>query len=102
MSAHTPGPLLVSEGARADGEFDYAVYVEINGKRQIVAEFFGTAGYGTKFDSKSNARLYAAAPDLLEALTRLLHQAEGRLDMSDDFRAIKAARAAIAKATSAK
>jgi hypothetical protein len=35
---HTPGPWLVSAPAHVDGAPDFAVYVEIDGKKHIIAE----------------------------------------------------------------
>jgi predicted ABC-type transport system involved in lysophospholipase L1 biosynthesis ATPase subunit len=49
-------------------------------------------------DAEANARLIAAAPELLEALEYLLSQF-GRLDHLPDYSAGDKARAAIAKAT---
>ena len=51
-------------------------------------------------EAEANARLIAAAPDLLEALEYLLSQF-GRLDHLTDYNAGNKARAAIAKATNA-
>ena len=52
-------------------------------------------------ESAANARLIAAAPDLLAALEALVGEADlGEVDLDDDDRAkLEQARAAIAKAT---
>lgn len=49
-----------------------------------------------------DAALIAAAPDLLEALTFMVARFAGSGSCGEDFRAIKEARAAIAKATGGK
>lgn len=74
MSAHTPGPLRVARAKNGGG--DYAV---IDADKNVVAEFYEDIreqGECAREEAKANATLYAAAPDLLEALvaigTRLL------------------------------
>lgn len=59
-----------------------------------------TISGGNRDDNRANARLIAAAPDLLEALRGLLPDAVGNHIGGPDTQArIDAARAAIAKAT---
>lgn len=103
MSKHTAGPwIIVDEGflgieihsanARdlADAPMHYAIARDIGGRR-----------HGDHFDDyrevDANARLIAAAPDLLEALERAVDRLEGA-GLFYSEAAIRA-RAAIAKAT---
>jgi hypothetical protein len=104
---HTPGPLDVCIGP--------AVTVGIAGKGAI-AELLETPRFGGLYLDRetaiANARLFAAAPELLEALQMALVELEKtRQRLPKDIRksftdlnalengAIKPARAAIAKAT---
>lgn len=80
MSAHTPGPWRINPGAGEVRGADWNV---------IVADV----------GSDADARLIAAAPDLLDACVRLL-DAVARGDHK--AKAIDAARAAVAKATGGK
>ena len=69
--AHTPGPLFIKAAAKGT-ERDYAIYTS---KNHVIAEAFEHVAKDTRIDAHSNARLIAAAPDLLEALeaiTKLL------------------------------
>lgn len=91
MSAkHTPGPWsTASDPCHFDSQ---TTVVAANGAR--VAEVTGSA-----FDeAEANARLIAAAPDLLEACKAFVaHYPMGTNPFLDD--AFRAARAAIARAT---
>jgi hypothetical protein len=96
--AHTPGPWHV-----------YAVYahVEIRAREDSdasVALIFPRANDSVASDAaRANARLIAAAPDLLEALQRLLPHAAWMQSCSHDDegigRDLERARAAIGAAT---
>jgi hypothetical protein len=88
MSKHTPGPWHYFE--TEDGRCRVK---PLNGK-YIVAEC--SAMEPQCEEQGSNARLIAAAPDLLEALRRLLDSGDVR-DAAEKG-ALAAARAAIAKA----
>jgi hypothetical protein len=98
MSAkHTPGPWeLKSEGWK--GQFIYGTDEHAKGVRFI-------AKVSLDFDgAEANARLIAAAPELLEALKGLdeAYCRAGTLSKSErleDRKRLMAARAAIAKAT---
>ena len=101
MSAHTPGPwrYLPENGSPTTGQHMIA-----GGKPGYLAEV-RDCGSG---DIKANARLIAAAPDLLEALLDALPYVEDVLDNPEQLacfkpgtvqRHVKAIRAAIAKAT---
>ena len=88
MSAHTPGPWFVTtQDDYPTGE----VSADPMGVRHIVTTYCD--------DAKANARLIAAAPELLAALGRLLESGDV-LDAADAG-ALKQARAAIARATGA-
>ena len=91
---HTPGPWQWTQ------HFDPTISIYKDGFGQIARLYDSSAGTG-----KANARLIAAAPDLLEALQGIL----GYFDSGDGVSVsqatikagsgeIKAARAAIAKA----
>lgn len=91
---HTPGPWNVLPAENEQGGFDIDSEYGYH-----IAETIG----GLDYEEEANARLIAAAPDLLEALIRLLPMAEdgafqygGKPDEDED---IIYARAAIAKAT---
>lgn len=93
MSArHTSGPWFVTETA-PDRDIDYSgetfVRWHANGMPLV------TLGNYAPDERRANARLIAAAPDLLEALEELLNA----LPSATTHPAIKAARAAIARAT---
>lgn len=86
---HTPGPWRVSG-------YRLAVLAELNGIKVVIADCNRTLGYS---ESEANARLLAAAPDLLEALQLILTADQRGFDL--DY--IKGcARAAISKATRSK
>lgn len=65
MSRYTPGPLSVDLDVSEDGP----VVARKDGK--IIAQF-----YGRRDVAEANARLYAAAPEMLEALLNVVKQAE--------------------------
>lgn len=89
MSAHTPGPWAADFGEA------YAVTAPDKGRVAICTNLKGAHGMGgrrTGDEVEANARLIAAAPDLLEALEVLVAEL-------GDCRLTEPARAAIAKAT---
>jgi len=92
---HTPGPWTIDDTR----EYLDKACVRHNGI--VVCSFLDRCGFAK--EGKANARLIAAAPDLLEACKRLLAVVEQlTLDsplISDGHTAAKHARAAIAKAT---
>lgn len=111
MSEHrfTPGPWM----AFAHPSYGFCIYPTGDGAQPVRDSFavvnFADAsrGYGSE-EAKANARLIAAAPDLLEALKRLLPHTDWLEDegpigtgwKSDELvSVIQNARAAIAKAT---
>lgn len=90
MSAHTPGPWRVKK-ATVRGEVNEWYVTDDGGVAVIASCVTDTAGE----PSEANARLIAAAPELLEVIDGLLNA----LPSATAHPAIKAARAAIAKAT---
>lgn len=86
MSNHTPGEWTVSKNLAGDLVVTSTNHHDNDG--YIICQTFGRHKYG-------NAVLIAAAPDLLVALRELVGCAEPHRDRAE----IKAARAAIAKAT---
>lgn len=86
---HTPGPWAV--------RYDYVVQAPSfdDGRLVPVAQPYGVNSDGT--DLFANARLIAAAPELLEALSVLYAVAAEQI--GDDWAAVTNAAAVIAKAT---
>ncbi len=87
MSKHTPGPWQWTQ------HFDPTISIYKDGFGQIARLYDSSAGTG-----KANARLIAAAPDLLDALEDLLHEVGFGRVITETTASTKA-RAAIAKAT---
>lgn len=86
-ATHTPGPWTHNATA---GDHDFAVYPEATGRDVALVRDFNEA----------NARLIAAAPELLRCLTGLTGLAAMRPGHLQDYKAaVIEARAAIAKAT---
>ena len=91
MSKHTPGPWEIETGRPLE----------------VVLRADGTAvgaAYGSDSEAEANARLIAAAPDLLDIAQRVVAECTDTFhdpaDMSPEWVAIyRDARAAIAKAT---
>ena len=98
MSKHTPGPWILTEGNRFDKEMVITTQYRLDASIGCICEmdvyFTGLIG----IEQEANARLIAAAPELLEALQNML----GLTEASDYMGAREIeqqARAAIAKAT---
>jgi hypothetical protein len=87
MSKHTPGPWQV-------GHFDSNMICDSDGANRGCSPIARVEGTAAK--RRANARLIAAAPDLLEALRPLTKGVYWITDAQ-----VKAARAAIAKAEGA-
>ncbi len=85
MSKHTPGPWQWTQ------HFDPTISIYKDGFGQIARLYDSSAGTG-----KANARLIAAAPDLLAALIEIV-SADDAHELTQKH--IESARAAIAKAT---
>jgi len=96
MSKHTPGPWFVQDdhGKR---------YIDTSGNDDTIAEIHRRRSKGSVYscpEAGCNASLIAAAPDLLEALEYALSMWGDYLPAgnSNAMKAIKQARAAIARA----
>lgn len=110
MSKHTDGPWTLTNGLqlfdedyiRKRGEDNLKIYWQVSAGKG----FLDDDGFGFSFTSHANeadARLIAAAPELLEALEELSGIVQGLLDGDDcqnsiDSFTLQPARAAIAKA----
>jgi hypothetical protein len=97
MSKHTPAPWFVDK--------DHIVRVGRPGSGFLMPVKIATgwkedAWFGDDSDeeSRANAHLIAAAPELLEALESVVSQLEGHVLHNGDVSAINTAYAAIAKA----
>jgi hypothetical protein len=88
MSQHTPGPWEIDQAIR----HGFTVYSQQAG---FIVGYMDEEGRYGAVESEANARLIAAAPDLLEALEELLVQREGHYSTQTAW---DKARAAIAKA----
>lgn len=104
-SKHTPGPWEVSHGGHGSPHgFVIDEYYVLN---RTVADDVAIAADivdpATQMPSEANARLIAAAPELLEALIRLeaelVEDKYGECYEPSPFENLALARAAIAKAT---
>jgi len=94
---HTPGPWAISAAMYGVGNLKvHGVEFTRDGITQPIAN----CGWDDKGEAEANARLIAAAPDLLAAL-RLCERALEERDAEAEEHAAKAARAAIAKAKGA-
>jgi hypothetical protein len=98
---HTPGPWSFSDNTNmASGKTHYTVYSNDDGYSRLV---ICDTPYVKNFKHhEANARLIAAAPELLEALEDVTDQMESIMRVSGfsyDGGPLNAARAAIRKAT---
>ncbi|WCX74845.1 hypothetical protein KK211_17905 [Pseudomonas aeruginosa] len=94
MSKHTPGPWTVDFIDGVDG-----VFAECD-KRICQVDEVDIVGWNARFrdESEANAKLIAAAPDLLEALQQAVTSMQDS-GYPNDSVVIRAARQAITKAT---
>lgn len=101
MSKHTPAPWIVTATNAADGANIFAGKVRI-GHTVYVPEKGSMEPIISTDEAHANARLIAAAPELLQALIVMVEQAGCYMDdgeaSEEEMRAMDAARAAIAKA----
>ena len=110
MSKHTPGPWTIKEDKGftfQDGEVDYGGY-QINAPdvEQLAYVWRSNFRLGTDqvfgaMEAEGNAKLIAAAPELLEALRLLLADVADYPAWQRPCLAVDKANAAVAKATGA-
>jgi len=108
MSKPTSGPWQTKRARHpSDGGFDYAISAKVGMYERCIAEAFEVVDAGVKVPAEANARLMAAAPDLLAALEAALPHldnsdspggCDGTQQGCDHCAAIQTVRAAIAKA----
>jgi hypothetical protein len=97
MSAHTPGPWGFKHRAGSDGDYRTEVFSAKYGGIATCDWTIKNCGNGvTGTYREANARLIAAAPDLLAACIAMLAERTGAAQLSD---ACQIAREAITKAT---
>ena len=112
MAEHTPGPWIVSyektaesvraphlDAAHLNREEFGRVWGECGGQGFICMLNGGDFGYNDHPGAEANARLIAAAPELLESCKELLARCEQYLDPMIYGGEMTKARAAITKAT---
>ncbi len=105
MSKHTPGPWSYRKVPRKqEWEIDTKRCPNLGHESWTgMSVVFGCDDYPKmgKIAGEANARLIAAAPDLLEALQAMLSEFNEQMAgiVNDEFAVIAKARAAIAKAT---
>lgn len=94
---HTKGPWTIGRNRAGYRDID-ALDAEYpwQGLARVVVEMEGVSGYDDFPEGEANARLIAAAPDLLEALEMVMAEREGGSPVL--FSTSDKARAAIAKA----
>lgn len=107
MNAHTPGPWVAEEEVRAIGGIT-SIYVSKvdpsmpNGLDGRVCQAFGNCLVTTDDAVRANARLLAAAPELIAALRECADTLQKLVDMDRlpaNSKDLRDARAAISKAT---
>ena len=91
MSKHTPGPWVVYDDSN-DGKTNR---MEIAARGKTVARIY----HSVPEEDLPNARLIAAAPDLLELLEDVISIGGGMVEEIYGYCFVEQARAAIAKAT---
>lgn len=91
-ATHTPGPWITRAARDGSGDIGIKADGPINIHAEVFAEFWERGAFRRE-EAEANARLIAAAPDMLEAL-RQLHDEGGNAILG-----MALAGAAIAKAT---
>ena len=95
----TPGPWDFSMAKMPiDGEYDYCISAVVDGERYVISEAFGRVSEKQRPNAHANARLIAAAPELYEALERLVADVADYDAWERPCHAVDTARAALKKA----
>jgi len=97
MSKHTAGPWKLRFLDHMEGEFGREIWINTADSHEYnIAEIMGSS---TKGEQEANARLVAAAPELLEAVQRVVKASAfmGEIDCPQEI--LRELQAAIAKAT---
>lgn len=89
---HTPGPWHVSKASPTR-------VIESGPRGNSIAKMGLNLGVCSQGEAESNARLIAAAPELLEALQEMINCYADELPNGKERPVVREARAAIAKAT---
>ncbi len=77
---HTPGPWNTKRAkVPIDGEFDYAIIAQFDGKPLVIAEAFARIAAEIRPDAEANACLIAASPKLLRAAQVLVAHIEAAM-----------------------
>lgn len=96
---HTPGPWTTKRAKMpVDCEFDWCVTCNIGGEPHVIIEAFGRVSETIRPDAEANARLVAAAPDLLAALEWYVEHDDAGPDDDYYLAGLEQAKAALAKA----
>ncbi len=94
MNEHTPGPWRLENNIAYGWKTNpYSITVRKRGVHSVAVANIPAKQTITREEALANARLIAAAPDLLEALEAVI------CGVPDTWEAVKNARQAIAKAT---
>ena len=101
MTAHTPGPWFIGTDFSDQGRHIYAKQMVCDDDGEEWHPLIASTDDDERLiDWQANARLIAAAPDLLEALQTLVQMSEAFAnELHEGHPDVVAARAAIAKAT---
>lgn len=99
MSKHTPGPWISNRaGSNMSNNHSQPFAIAQEGKANIIAGVFGDVQGGEEI-AAANARLIAAAPDLLAAMELALRKEPNETPGGFTKQWVIDARAAISKAT---
>jgi hypothetical protein len=99
MSKHTPGPWAVMASDEEWGTYQIGAFCVDVGSMQGTADWYSSPEYfAARDEDEANARLIAAAPDLLAACEAMLSEMVVWEDEHGLHPAATAARDAIAKA----
>ena len=98
-AAHTPGPWVLTDGDRFESSCVITTHLRLDESIASIAEVETDWIEPLGSEQRANARLIAAAPDLLFALERMVRQHGSNFISYSGDHPVSVARAAIAKAT---